>query len=324
MLKVRAGPMDSDRKRPCLLFTSNADDPVAWRAALAEAWSALEFRVWPEIGDPDEIDAALVWKPPRAALANCRNLKLVINLGAGADAVIGDDALPSTVPVARIVDPGMTRMMVAYVSLAVLRYQRDFESFELARNERRWHHAYPTDPALCRVGVMGLGQLGSAVASALAGLGLDVAGWSRRGKSIPGIAFYAGTAQLKAFLARTDILVLLLPITPQTRGLVDRDVLAALPRGARLVNAGRGATVDEGALIAALRTNHLAGATLDVFEQEPLPPGHPLWEMEQVMITPHQASVPGPGTSAAQVAENVRRALAGEPILHLVDRDRGY
>ncbi len=316
--------MDSPAKPPCLLFVSTEDDPVAWREALAEVWPELEFRVWPAAGDPADIDAALVWKPPREALTSCPNVKLVINLGAGADAVIGDESIPAALPVARLVDPGMTRMMIAYVAHAVLRYQREFELVERARRERNWQFVRPTDPATCRVGVMGLGRLGGAVASALAALGLNVAGWSRSGGAIPGVACHAGEAGLLPFLACTDILVMLLPLTPQTRGLVGQQALAALPPGARLINAGRGAVLDENALIDALETKHLAGATLDVFDREPLPPDHRFWTMERVMITPHHASIANPRTAAASVADNMRRVLSGEPIVDQVDRGRGY
>ncbi len=215
-------------------------------------------------------------------------------------------------------------MMVAYVAHAVLRQQREFETLARARLERRWQYLHPRDPANCRVGIIGLGHLGSAVAGALAGLGFDVSGWSRSARDLPGIRCHAGLDCLHGFLARADILVLLLPLTPATRGLLDRAALAALPRGAYLINVGRGATMDEPGLLDALSAGRLAGAMLDVFEQEPLPPGHPLWAEPRAMITPHQASVAEPVTAAAQVVENMRRALAGQPIANLIDRERGY
>lgn len=311
-------------KRPCLLFASEFDDAHAWRAALEREWPELEVRIWPEIGDAREVDVALVWKPPREALSACAHLRLIVILGAGGDAVIGDPALPASIPVARLVDPGMTRMMVAYVAQAVLHHQRELGTMEGARRERRWRYVHPRDPKSCRVGVMGLGHLGSAVALALTALGFDVAGWSRSVHDVPGVPCHAGSVDLPRFLARTDILVLLLPLTTATRGLLDRAAFATLPRGAYLVNVGRGATIDEPALIEALDSGQLSGATLDVFAHEPLPPDHPLWSRENVMITPHQASVAEPSTAAPQVVDNIRRALARQPILNLVDRARGY
>lgn len=311
-------------KRPCLLFASEFDDALAWRTALHALWPELDVRIWPQIGDAREVDVALVWKPPREALAACRNLRLIVILGAGGDAVIGDPSFPAAIPVARLVDAGMTRMMVAYVVLAVLHRHREFDVLEHARRERRWQYRHPRDPATCRVGVMGLGHLGGAAALALAGLGFDVAGWSRSRHDIPGVACRAGLSELHAFLERTEILVSLLPRTTSTSGLLDASALASLPPGAWLINVGRGATVDEGALLAALASGRLAGATLDVFTQEPLPAAHPFWFDERVMITPHQASVAEPSTAAAQVVDNVRRALAGQPLLHLIDRTRGY
>lgn len=309
---------------PTLLFASELDDARAWRAALEVQWPELDVRLWPAIGDAAAVDAALVWKPPPEALTACANLRLIVILGAGGDAVIGDPALPVHIPVARLVDPGMTRMMVAYAVHAVLRRQRECERLEQAQRQGRWEYVHPRDPAQCRVGVMGLGHLGSAVASALATLGFDVAGWSRSAHRIDSVSCWAGRETLEPFLARTDILVMLLPSTPGTRGLMDRETLAALPRGAYVINAGRGVTLDEAALLRALDSGQIAGAMLDVFAQEPLPPGHPFWQHERVTLTPHQASVAEPATAAPQVVDNVRRALTGRPLLHLIDRTRGY
>lgn len=309
---------------PCLLFVSEYDDATEWRAALAAADPGLEVRVYPDIGDPAEVDAALVWTPPAEVMAACTNLRVVSILGAGADAAIGAPWLPEGVPVVRIVDAGMQRMMVSYVVHAVLAHHREAPRVTRARREKRWEYVHPRDPAERRVGLMGLGNLGAAAARALADLGFTVSGWSRSPKSIDGIACYSGEAGLAAFLAGCDVLVVLLPLTPETRGLLGAEAFARLPKGAYLVNAGRGALVDEAALAAAVASGHLSGACLDVAVEEPLPAGHPFWDIEAIMITPHHASVPNPATAAPQVAENVRRAVEGRPLLNLVDPARGY
>jgi len=311
-------------KPPVLLFVSEYDAPTEWREAIAAADPGIEFRAYPEMGDPGEIDAALVWAPPAQVMAACTNLKMVSILGAGADAAIGATWLPEGVPVCRIVDDGMQRMMVAYVVHAVLAIHRDASRTMKARRERRWDYVHPRDTAERRVGVMGLGNLGGAAAKAIAMLGFPVSGWSRSPKAIPGIACFSGMDSLATFLEGCDVLVVLLPLTPETRGILDAAALAHLPEGAFVVNAGRGALLDEAALEAEIRSGRIAGATLDVFQEEPLPEGHPFWDLEEVMITPHHASVPNPMTAAPQVAANVRRAVAGEPLLNVIDPSRGY
>ncbi|SMF37271.1 glyoxylate/hydroxypyruvate reductase A [Tistlia consotensis] len=311
-------------KRPVLLFMSDYDDPAEWAPALAEAWPELEVRVWPEIGEPAEVDFALVWKPAPGSLRQFPNLRLIVNLGAGIDAIAADETLPADVPIARLADSGQSEMMTGFVVLSVLRHHRELRFFEAAQRERRWAYRHPREHRDCRVGVMGLGYLGLAAARALAGLGFEVAGWSRGRKAADGIECFAGQEELPAFLARTDILVAMLPATAETRGLLGREAFAALPEGAKFVNVGRGSTVDEQALIEALESGRLAEATLDVFETEPLPAEHPLWAMEQVLITPHLASVAVPRTAALQVVANCRRVLDGETPEYTVDRGRGY
>ena len=307
-----------------LLFYSQYDDPSDWKKHLCEALPGLEFRVWPEVGDPTDIEAALVWKPPAGELRKYPNLKLIINLGAGVDSIVKDETLPPGVPISRIVDPEMSRMMSQFVLAAVLRHYRDFASFERAQRERRWHYIHPREAASCSVGVMGLGSLGGMAASELARQGFRVRGWSRTAKTMPGVETFHGESGLPGFLRDTEILVVMLPLTPQTEDLIDARVLAMLPRGAKFVNVGRGKVVDEEALIAALRSGHIAEATLDVMRVEPLPPDSPLWSMDQVLITPHLASVGIPRTAAQQVAANIRRVRAGEAPQNTVDPQRGY
>ena len=307
-----------------LLFYSQFDDPADWKTHLCEALPGLDFRIWPEVGDPADIEAALVWKPPAGELRKFPNLRLIVNIGAGVDSIVKDESLPAGVPITRIVDPEMGRMMSQFVLAAVLRHYREFVSFARAQRERRWHYIHPREAAACSVGVMGLGSLGGAAATELARQGFRVRGWSRTARHLEGVETYAGESGLAGFLRETEILVVMLPLTPQTEGLIDARVLGQLPRGAKFVNVGRGRVVDEDALIAALGSGQVSEATLDVMRVEPLPAESPLWDMDQVLITPHLASVGIPRTAARQVAENIRRARAGEPLLNVVDPKRGY
>lgn len=307
-----------------LLFYSQFDDPADWGKHLRDAMPGLDFRVWPDVGDPKDIAAALVWKAPEGELRKFPNLKLIINLGAGVDSIVKDRTLPAGIPIVRIADPDMSRMMSQFVLAAVLRHYRDFVSFARAQKERRWHYLHPREAPACSVGVMGLGNLGGMAAAELVRQGFQVAGWARSPKTLEGVESFHGEAGFAPFLKRSEILVVMLPLTPETEGILDARALALLPRGAKVVNVGRGQLVDEDALVAALRSGHVAEATLDVFRTEPLPADSPLWGFDQVLVTPHLASVAIPRTAARQVAENLRRVAAGEPLINVVDPKRGY
>lgn len=307
-----------------LLFYSQFDDPADWGKHLREAVPGLDFRVWPDVGEPKEIVAALVWKAPEGELRRFPNLRLIINLGAGVDSIVKDRTLPEGIPIVRIADAEMSRMMAQFVLAAVLRHYRDFVSFARAQKERRWHYLHPREAGTCSVGVMGLGNLGAMAAAELVRQGFRVAGWARSPKMLEGVESFHGAGGFAPFLTRSEILVVMLPLTPETDGILDGKALALLPRGAKIVNVGRGRLVDEDALIAAIRSGHVAEATLDVFRTEPLPPESPLWAFDQVLVTPHLASVAIPRTAARQVAENLRRLAAGEPLLNVVDPRRGY
>lgn len=309
--------------RETLVFASAVDPIEPWRAALEAELPDLAVRTPGAIGPEDDVRYALVWKPPAGFFARHPSLRLVTILGAGADALAGRDDLPD-VPVTRLSDPEMARMMAQYVLFAVLRYARDIPAFEAAQRQGRWHYVHPREAREIRVGVLGLGELGGTAALELARQGFTVSGWSRTPKDLPGIACHAGQEALIPFLRETEILVVMLPLTPQTRRLLGAAEIAALPAGAKLVNVSRGAVIDEPALVAALASGHLGGATLDVFETEPLPEGHALWGMESVLVTPHLASVAIPASAARQVAENIRRVRRGEPPEQRVDLMRGY
>lgn len=306
-----------------LVFYSEFDSFEEWSALLAPYLPGVTICRAETVQKPDEVHYALAWKPPRGFFAPYRNLRLLVNLGAGVDSLVGRNDLPD-IPIIRLSDPDMARMMASYVLFAVLRYARDIPAFERAQRERRWRYLHPRAPAGIRVGVLGLGELGAYAARELARQGFDVRGWSRSKKEFAGIRCSSGLASLDDFLSQSDILVVMLPLTPHTTSLLSAERLARLPQGAAFINVSRGAIVDQAALTDALRSGQIAEATLDVFDREPLPPHDPLWQMDNVLITPHLASVAIPTSAARQVAENIQRAARGEPVTNQVFPERGY
>ncbi|MEA1677269.1 glyoxylate/hydroxypyruvate reductase A [Nitrospirillum sp. BR 11163] len=308
-----------------LLFVSAHDHAADWVNELNAQLPELDVRVWPEgMGDPAEIDYALAWKPPAGLLASLPKLKVIFSLGAGVDALLADPTLPD-LPLVRMVEPGLTEGMTEYVCLHVLRWHRDAPLFEARQRAGEWKQL--THQHLARerkVGILGLGALGSDAAQALKALRFDVAGWSRSPKHLDGVATYHGAEGLAPFLARTDILVCLLPLTPDTENILDSGLFAQLPRGAVVINAARGRHLVEEDLLTALDSGHLAGATLDVFRTEPLPAEHPFWTHPKVTITPHVAAITQARTAVEQVVGGLRRLAAGQPLINLVDRKRGY
>ncbi|MBM1557701.1 glyoxylate/hydroxypyruvate reductase A [Sulfitobacter mediterraneus] len=247
--------------------------------------------------------------------------KAVLNLWAGVENITGNKTL--SIPLARMVDPGLTKGMVEWVTGHVMRYHLGIDT-DILRSDAQWQ---PRTPPLAQersVVILGLGALGAAVAQTLIGLGFEVSGWSRSAKSIEGVTCYSGDAGLTQALSRAEIAVLLLPDTPATENTLNADTLAAMPRGAFIINPGRGPLIDDDALLAALNTGQIAHATLDVFRIEPLPQDHPYWAHPQVTVTPHIAAETRASTASEAIVENIRRGEAGEPYLNLVDRSLGY
>lgn len=277
----------------------------------------------------EEIDYVATWKHPAGALKDLPNLKAVFSLGAGVDFVFADPDLPA-VPVARVVDPDLTMRMSEWVLLHVLLHHRQQRMYDYQQYEKIWHDD-DSQPAAkdVRVGVMGLGELGADAARKLAMVGFDVAGWARSRHRIEKIKCFAGAAELDAFLARTDILVALLPLTEETRGILDMTLFRKLARDGRLggpilINAGRGGSQNEADILEALEDGTLKAATLDVFATEPLPADSALWSDPRVTITPHNSAQSDPDAVAAGVARQIRALERGEELQHVVERGRGY
>ena len=307
-----------------LLFRSTVDSAARWQAQLARLTQQLDIRVWPEIGNPMEIDYALVWRPEPGFLASLPSLKLILSLGAGVDHLLGDPQLPRHIPIVRLVDPHMTDAMSEYVVLQVLRLHRRDLDYRAQQEAGIWRELDQQNAAARRVGILGLGELGQDAAKKLKALGFDVAGWSRSEKNLGGIASYAGAAGFAPLLSRSEILICLLPLTTETEGILNANTLALLPKGAALVNAARGAHLVEEDLLAALASGQISTAVLDVFREEPLPAGHPFWRHPRVIVTPHVAAFTNPTTAAPIILDNIRRFEDGRPLLNQVDLARGY
>lgn len=314
--------------KPAILFAITGWDPAPWVDAVKAGDPERPGFVAPDVPDPASIAYALAWKPAAGVLSELRNLKAIFSLGAGVDHLIFQSGLPD-VPIVRVVDPDLTERMVEWVVLQVLIHHRRQRLYDRQQRERIWKERSQPAAHAVRVGIMGMGVLGKASATALTGLGFRVAGWSRHGTSVPGVESFAGVDGLDTFLKRTDILVCLLPLTAETRGILALPVFEKLahdgpPGMPVLINAGRGGTQIEADIVAALKNGVLAGASLDVFETEPLAVSSPLWAMDNVVITPHAAAA---STAEALVPAMLRQIAdfeAGKTLANLVDRKAGY
>jgi glyoxylate/hydroxypyruvate reductase len=278
--------------------------------------------------DPADVHYAAVWKPAPGELAAFPNLRVIFNLGAGVDALMADSSLPK-VPLVRVAVSDLTDRMAEYVVLHVLMHHRQEPYLRACQREKRWQPKFQWPASAISVGIMGLGALGANAAEVLARIGFRVAGWSRNRKRIDGIECFHGEAQLDAFLERTDILVCLLPLTPDTRHILDRGLLAKLNRNSPLgapvlINAGRGGLQNEADILACLEDGTLGAASLDVFADEPLPAGSPFWTHPKIVLTPHNAADTDPDEISKYVARQIARLEAGGPLEHVVDPARGY
>jgi glyoxylate/hydroxypyruvate reductase len=300
-----------------------------WRSRFAAHLPDLDIAALGEPFDRRAVHYVAAWKQPEGSLAGLPNLMAIFSLGAGVDHILQDPKLPD-IPIARIVDPDLTTRMSEYVVLHCLGYLRQQRRYDDQQKARIWDddRNQPAARAI-RVGVLGIGELGLDALRKLKTMGFDVAGWSRSPKTIEGLATYAGSDGLDLFLARTDILVCLLPLTQTTRGLINGTFLGKLAQDGRLggpvlINAARGGLQVEADILAALDAGTLKAATLDVFATEPLPFESPLWLHPHVTVTPHNAAMSEPDACAALISRQIRRLQAGEELAHVVDRELGY
>ena len=308
-----------------VLLSTKAHTMQDWKAALLAVDPTLEIRLFPEAGAPEEIEAAVVWTAhDMMELRRYPNLRVIVSMGAGVDHLFRPPGPPPGVPVARLVDTRLTQGMTEWVLLNVLRFHRQDPEYRDLQARKVWEELPAPETSARRIGILGLGELGSDAARALRALGFPVMGWSRRPKQVDGLETFHGADGLTAMAAKTDILICLLPLTPETRGVIDARLLGAMKPGGFLINAARGGHQVAADLLAALDSGHLAGVALDVFEPEPLPEDSPFWTHPRVILTPHAASITIPSSAAPQVVENIHRACAGQPLVNLVDFSAGY
>lgn len=308
-----------------VLLSTKAQTMAEWKRALLAVDPALDIRLFPDAGDPAAIEAAVVWTAhDMAELKRYPNLKLIVSMGAGVDHLFRPPGPPPGVPVARLVDVLLTSAMSEWVLLNVLRFHRQDPEYRAQQAGRIWEELDAPVTSRTGIGILGLGELGTDAARKLRALGFPVMGWTRRAKSVEGVENFTGADGLLAMATRSRFLVCLLPLTPETRGIIDGRVLSAMPRGGFLLNAARGGHVVDADLLAALESGQVAAAALDVFTPEPLPPEHPYWAHPRVVMTPHAASITIPESVAPQVVENIRRLRAGQKLINLVDFAAGY
>lgn len=306
-----------------MLLKTDARDQ-AWIDAFSDAMPELEVRLWPETGDTSEINCALLWCPPPELFDGLDNLEVIFSIGAGVDSLLTCPTLPAHLPIVRMVEPELTAGMVEFCLFHVLRFHRLMHRFETQQAERHWEELPQVPATGVTVGVMGLGVLGQALARQLSALRYRVIGYRRGPGAVDGVEVFHGEDELEAFMRRSMILALLMPSTPETNRIINRETLRWLPVDAYLINAGRGDLVNEQELIEALDAGPLAGAALDVFEAEPLPQASALWSHPGVYVTPHIASITHPPTACRYIVDTIRYYRQGEPWPHLVEIDRGY
>jgi glyoxylate/hydroxypyruvate reductase A len=304
-----------------IVFSATQTKVQPWLDAFRAALPQAEVEEWQPGAAP--ADYAVVWRPPQQLFDEQPRLKAIMNMGAGVDALLGMDTPPGAL-IVRIDDGGMALQMAEFVCHALIRHFREFDCYEDDVRHGAWSFRRPRRREDFPVGIMGLGVLGLRVAQAVAHFEFPLRGWSRTRRQVEGMTCFAGSEQFDAFLSGTRVLVCLLPLTPETEGIMNRDSLGKLLPQAYVINVARGAHLVEEDLLALLDKGHLAGATLDVFRTEPLPEGHPFWKHPKVTVTPHTSARTLRDESVAQIAGKILALERGEPIAGVVERERGY
>lgn len=296
-------------------------DPADWKEALQAAAPEVRIEVYPEIEAPEAVEFALSWKHPFGIYKNLPNLKVVASMGAGVDHIIKDREIPQHIKITRVVDEQLTKDMSIFLLALILQHTRNLTFHHCST---RWQPTHYQRPEEVQIGIMGLGVLGVAAAEILLKNGFKVCGWSKSSKNVPGVETFGGKEQLDEFLKRSTILVCLLPLTSETKNILDSDLFGKLPQGAYVINVARGEHLVEEDLLEMIEKGHLSGASLDVFREEPLPQDHPFWRNGKIKITPHIASVTSASRVAPQIIENYFKMKAGKPLRNVVDRDKEY
>lgn len=295
-----------------------------WKNALLKENSSLKVYSYLEEHPKEDITMACIWKHPHGALADYPNLKCIASAGAGVDYIFEDDTRPKNIPITRIVDPYLASDMSEHVLSVLLAHLKNLNAYKLDQVDHIWQ---PKDYKRIKdvtVGILGLGELGALTAKDLTSVGFKVQGWSRSKKDIQGVKTFAGPEEKDSFLKTSDILVCLLPLTPATEGILNKELLSKLAQDAYVINVARGGHLVDEDLLALLDEQHLSGACLDVYHTEPLPKDHPFWSHKKIHMTPHYASVSDTGSVIPQIVENYKRLDSGEKLQNLVDMNKGY
>ncbi|MGY5849988.1 2-hydroxyacid dehydrogenase [Salegentibacter sp. F14] len=306
------------------LIVSPGKDPENWVKALQNQHPGLNIYVYPEEHDKEEVTFVLSWKHPRGLFKNYPNLKVIASMGAGVDHITSDPELPENIQITKVVDNMLEEDMGNFVLSLVLNYQRDLLSYQKQQAEKTWNPITYKRNKDMNVGILGLGHLGRTTAKTLVKNGFKVHGFSKTPKDIENIESFSGEEEMEDFLKKSEILVNLLPLTQETEKILNKDLFEKLPEGAYVINVARGEHLVELDLIEMLDQDHLSGAALDVFWEEPLPEDHPFWEHPKVFITPHIASVTHPNYVVPQIAENYERMMEEEPLKNVVEKEKGY
>jgi glyoxylate/hydroxypyruvate reductase A len=309
-----------------ILFYLEEYPHESWRDALLNRDPSIDFKGYPDWGSAEDGPAyAVVWEPKHGLIKDYTNIKAIFSLGAGIDHILADTSIPEDIPIIRMGDDGLKEGMAEFVLMNVLMHHRQIPEMISAQQDRNWLRLFSKPASAVTVGIMGYGALGHYAAQALKPLGYKIRAWSTSPKAAEaGVQHFAGNNALAEFLSGTDILVGLLPDTPATSGLLNEDTLACLPKGAAVVNAGRGSLIDIDALLHHLDTDHLSGATLDVVPEEPLPQNSALWHHKKVIITPHIAAITRTDTAANYIVDNIKLLQNGDIPTNMLNRNRGY
>ncbi len=297
---------------------------MTWKNQLHQIDSKLDIRSLDDIGNPDEILMVLAWKPPIGIFPRLKNLKLIQSLGMGIDHLFACQDLPKTVAISRIIDTDMGMQMAEYVLYGILHHHRRMHAYKIQQANGIWKPLSMPAPKGSRIGIMGYGELGKIVAKSIHAQGFPISTWSNSPKTIANYRMYFGRETLSNFLQETDILVNLLPLTTQTKHILNRTSLYQLPQGAFLINPARGSHLIEKDLLEALAAGQIAGALLDVFEQEPLPADHPFWLHPQITLTPHIAANTNPETSSEQIVKNYNLIKSNKNPINQADTKKEY
>jgi len=308
-----------------LASTDFWEDMDVWSNGLKETMPEMDVRVYPDEGDVNEVEYAVVWKHPRGILNKYPNLKAILSLGAGVDHIISDPELPEGLPIVRLVDKKLTHEMCLHSLHWVLHFHSDQYLYRIQQQSREWIQQSSVQSEDRTIGIMGLGNIGKAIGDSLINLDFKVVGWGARPKeSLGGIEYYCGHEQLADFLSQTDVLINVLPLTEDTKNILTKIELAFLPKGSFIINIGRGGIINESDLLTSLDSGHITAVALDVFAQEPLPENNSLWDHPSVYVTPHIAGQSNPGSAAQTIADNIRLIEKGETPYPIYSHSSGY